>query len=496
MFAIFAALRGLSDVKAILMARITNAFLGALRVAPQRGSRVIKIDFTSESPRKAAKIANTLADFYIVAQLEVKFSATQTASKWLSERLEGLREQLAASEQAVETYRNESGLLRGRNAVLAAQDVSKLNAQLGAERTGLAESEAMLRHMENLMNSPGDSEGDIESVSVVMRSPLIQTLRAQEAQLEGKLAELLVNYGQRHPKIINARAEVGDIREKITFEIDKIARSLHSEIVVARSREDGLKLRLNELKSEVALLNGAGVQLRALEREADANRMLFETFLIRLKETTAQESFQQSDSAILSRADLPESPSFPNKRRLLLVSLLGSVFLGVLLAFAIEKLDRGFRSMEQVSQSMGVATLGLIPALKELRKSGATPSAHLLEKPGSAYAEAIRGLNTSILLADTGKQTNVILITSAVVGEGKTSVVTSLARFQASVGKKVVVVDCDLRRPAVHKTFDSQSKPGLVEFLADEASFDDVIQEDPISGAHVLVAGGRMQSPM
>ena len=472
-------------------ARVTNAFLAALSVAPQHGSRVIKLAFASESPRKAAKIANTLADYYIVSQLEVKFEATQTASKWLSERLEGLREQLAVSEKAVEAFRNESGLLRGRDAVLAAQDVSELSTQLVVERTKLAESEAMLHHMESLLNSPGG----IESVSVVLQSPLIQRLREQEAQLEGKVAELFVTYAERHPKIINARAEVADLREKIKGEIAKIGRGLRNEIVVARAREAGLNRRLTELKSEVALLNRTGVQLRALEREADANRLLFETFLIRLKETTAQESFQQSDSAILSRADVPEIPSFPNKRRLLLLSLLGAVSLGVLLAFAIEKLDRGFRSMEQVLQMMGAAPLGLVPALKGLRRLGKTPSAYILEKPASAFSEAIRSLRTSILLADAGGRPKVIMIASALVQEGKTTVTVSLARLQASVGDKVVVVDCDLRRSAVHKEFGFRSSPGLVEVLAGEVSLDDVMQRDPVSGADVLVAGGRAPSP-
>ncbi len=475
----------------IKQARVTNAFLAALKVAPQRGSRVIKLAFTSEDPRKAAKIVNTLADFYIVAQLEVKFAATQTASKWLSGRLEGLREQLAASEQAVETYRNESGILRGRDVTLAAQDVSQLSTQLAVEHSTLAESEAMLQQMKDLMDSP---EG-IESVSVVLQSPLIQRLREQEAQLEGKAAELSVTYGELHPTMINARAEVADLRKTVKFEISKIATGMQNEIAVARARVDGLNQRLDALKEEMALLNEKGVQLRALEREADANRMLFETFLIRLKETTAQESFQQSDSAILSRADVPATPSYPNKRRLLLLSLLAAVSLGVLLAFVIEKLDRGFRSMEQVEQLMGVATLGLVPALKGLRKSHTTPSRYILAKPGSAYAEAIRSLGTSFLLAAAGDRPKVILITSALLGEGKTSVTTSLARLQASVGNKVVVVDCDLRRPAVHEEFGVQSSPGLVEVLAGEASLDDVIREDPISGAHFVVAGGRTPSP-
>ena len=320
------------------------------------------------------------------------------------------------------------------------------------------------------------------------------SFRSQWMEWQG-LETLLVSYGERHPKIITARAEVGEIREQIEIGIGNITLGLHNEIVVAEARKDGLNERLTELKSEVALLNRTGVQLRALEREADANRMLFETFLVRLKETTAQESFQQSDSAILSRADVPESPSFPKKRRLLPLSLLGSVFLGVLLAFAIEKLDRGFRSMEQVEQMTGVAPLGLIPLLKGLGNPSDTPSAYILKNPGSAFGEAIRSLATSLLLAEIGTRHKVILITSATVKEGKSSVTTSLARSQASLGKKVVIVDCDLRRPTVNKVFGFQSKPGLVEVISGEVSFDEAMQKDPKSGAHVLVAGAPPQSP-
>ena len=223
--------------------------------------------------------------------------------------------------------------------------------------------------------------------------------------------------------------------------------------------------------------------------------MLFETFLVRLKETTAQESFQQSDSAILSRADVPEEPSFPKKIRVLSLSVLGSVFLGVLLAFAIERLDRGFRSMEQVARMTGLPTLGLIPALKDVEKSGMAPSQHILQDPGSAFGESIRTIATSLLLADVGKQPKVILITSAIVKEGKSTVATSLARSQARIGRKVAIVDCDLRRATVHKAIGLRQKPGLVEFLADKASLQDVMQEDSNSGAHVLAAGGPTTRP-
>ncbi len=471
--------------------RIIDAFVEKLEVKQEGRARVIFVSFESENRHTAALVANTLADLYIVAQLEAKFEATKRANTWLNERLSELRAEVGASERAVEEFRAKSGLVRGKDVSLAFQEISEVSSQLIQARLARAGAEARLRQIEVRLSSVDG----VDSVSEVLESPLIQRLRQQEADVERSEAELATVFGARHPKMINVRAEVRDLRAKIEREVGKIVGAVRNEVAVARAREAALEKSLEKLKSELTGLNKSEVQLRAHEREAQANRTLFETFLARFKETSSQQGFQQADATILSRADVPDKASFPRKGLLLAVSMVGAGVLGLLLAFAREQLDHGFRSMEQLEQLMGVSALGIIPSLKRLGAAGKAPEAYLLERPTSAYSEAIRSLHTGLLLSDVDQPPKVILIASALPKEGKTVTAVSLARILGSIGHKVIIVDCDLRRATAHEAFGVSSRPGLVECLTGEKPVDEAIQKDEKSGAHLLAAGAPAPNP-
>lgn len=472
-------------------ARMVRAFLGKLEVETVGRSRVIGIAFTSENPRTAAQVANQLADFYIVAQLEAKFEATQRASAWLSERLAGMREAVNGSEREVEEFRRASGLIEGKGSTLKAQEISELNSQLVEERAKGAEAVARLRQVERLLNGP---DGAL-AVSQVLQSPLVQALRQQQAEVERKAAELSGEFGEKHPKMINIRAESADLRQKIAEEVNRIVQGLRNEVGVARARESTLAGALDQLRDQVGRLNTDQVTLRALEREAEANRTLLETFLARSKETGSQEDFQQADATLVSRADVPERPSHPRKQLLLVASAAIAAFVGLMLALGIEMLDHGFRSMEQIEQQLGAPPLGLIPAIKGLDRMRTSPDVHILEKPSSAYAESVRSLYTGILLSAGERAPKTVLVASALPKEGKTSIALSLARMLASTGHKVVLVDCDLRRPSAHKAFGVHSQPGLVECLLDKAPLEDVLATDTRSGARLVPAGEPVPNP-
>jgi capsular exopolysaccharide synthesis family protein len=460
--------------------RVIDAFLKKLTATAQGRSRVIGVTVESANPRTAAASANTLADFYIVAQLEAKFEATRRASVWLSERILGLRDEVERTERAVERYREKSGLIQGgANATLTAEQVSELNRQFVTDRARLAEAEARLYQVKKVLAEPGG----IESTAEVLNSQLIRDLRREESRVERLVAELSNEYGEQHPRMINARAELNDVRNKIESEVAKIVQGLRNEVAVVRARTGSLSKALRDLKGEVARLNTSEVQLRALEREATASRDLLEQLLARSKETGSQENFQEADANIISRAAFPKSPSLPKKT--LLIST----------AMALEYLDFGFRSTEQVQRLLGLVPLGLVPTLRGLKTFGTQPQNHILDNPGSAYSESIRNLYTSLLLLDVMKRPTVILFASALPNEGKTSVVLSLGRLQASVGQSVVVVDCDLRRPTAHTGLGIPAGPGLVECLAGQVQLDQVLQKDPRSELHLLRAGATPPNP-
>jgi capsular exopolysaccharide synthesis family protein len=465
---------------------VIDNFLQNLTVTPERRSRIVGISFESENPNSAAAVANTVADFYIVAQLEAKFEATKRATTWLSERVEKLRVEVRTKEQIVEEFRANSGLLQGgQDRTLTSEQVSELNAQHVTEITKLAEAEARLQQVNKLLTS---SDG-IESAIEVLASPLIRNLRMDETRIVREIAELSESYGERHPTMINARAEARDLQAKIKVEVGRIVQGLRNEVAVARARAAALVRTLESVKKQIVGLNQSEVQLRALEREATASRTILENLLERTKETISQESFQQADADIVSEATVPGEPSFPKKGVIFLLVFIAALMQGVFLAFVIDRLDLGFRSMEQVERLMGITPLGLIPEVSKFAAVGKKPHNYILENPGSAFSEAIRSLYTNILMSDAVQQPRVILVTSGLPGEGKTSVVLCLARLLSITGRKVIVVDCDFRKPMVHKELGIPPGTGLSDYLTGGVILDEIIHEDKDSGAQILQAG-------
>ena len=480
----------LSEAQARMRDRnaVINNFLDILRVDRVGRSRVIKISFESESPDRAASIANTVADLYIVEQLEAKFEATRRATVWLNDRLTVLRKNVSTSERAVEKFRNSAGLIKGRDSTLASQQITELNTQLVLARSKRAESEARLGQVQNSLKG---ADG-VDSVVQVLASPLIQRLREQEAEVLRKTAELSQEYGDKHPRMINTRAELADIGTKIKAEVYRIIRGLHNDVGVSEAQERSLRASIRELETRIGHLNSAEVQLRALEREASANRALYTNFLRRSKEVSEQEGIQRADARIISSAAVPTEPSFPRVGLLVALAFVGSIFTGVGMVAVIEAMDHGFRSMEQVEQVTGIPSLSLVPLLGKF----ATPHNYVIDKPTSAFAESLRSLHASLLLSNVDKPPKMILIASAVPEEGKTIIAVSLARVVAGLGRKVILIDGDLRRPEIHKLLGQDLKPGLVDVLAGEATLQESLRKDDASNLLVLPAGSQSTNPV
>ena len=476
-----------ADPEALKRAAIVSTLIAAVAVAPKEQSRVISVTVRSENGVKAARLANSLVDQYLVDQLEAKFEATKRANEWLQGRLEELRQVVEASERAVEDFRQEQGLVKGKDDVsLASAQVSELSSQIIIARARQAESVARLQKIEELTK-----RGGVESAADVLSSRLIQNLRERESDVLGRAAELSTQYGPKHPRMIAVRNEIRDLRAKIGAEVKKVVEGLRNEVEVAKAREKSLELSLQSLSGRVGQLNRKDVQLRALEREADANRTLLETFLNRFKETSAQNEFQTPDARVISAADIPTVPYFPNKPLIVGGTLMVSIFLGVVFVFAIEQLDAGFRSMEQIETLSGYPALGLIPLLK----SKTDPIQFVIDDPTSAYAEALRSLQVGLALSDVDRPPKTIMVTSCGAEEGKTTMCVSLARLIARSGKRAILIDCDLRRPTVHQRLDLPRSPGLVELLADQMDPEKVIRRDELSGASVISAGEHAASP-
>lgn len=471
-----------------------DAFLEAYDVAQKGQSRVIRVSFTSTSPEKAARLANALADSYLLSQLDAKFEATHRANRWLANKLQDMRQVVDDSEAAVEAYRSRAGLLKSKEGTLISQQVADLNSQLMVARAERAAAEARLQQVRRLVSSP---DGPVAAADV-LGSPIILELLRQETEVKRSVALLSDQLGDRHPRMISARNELANVESKIRVEVNKIVQKLANEAAIARAREQSLHENLLSLEAELARANAAEVQLRALEREASANKSMLETFLARYGEVSAQSdlSAQQTNARILSRASVPDQPSHPKRLVIMVIALVLALGLALLLAVVLETLEQGFRSSDEVEEELGVRVLGLVPVATAGANTAIPPHQSIIDNPSSLFAESIRSLYTSIMISGSRQAPRSLLLTSAQPEEGKSTIAVCLARMCALSGKRTLIVDADLRKPSVHRLLGMPQAPGLVEIYHGEARLDDVLRIDEASGAAVLTAGNLLVDPL
>jgi exopolysaccharide transport family protein len=479
--------------------KVVERVLKALKITRQGLSYVIAVNFESTSPEKSAQIADAFADHYLLEQLDAKFDATRRASDWLNSRLAGLRGQVEQAEGEVQAYRSSHGLMTTgeAGATITQQEISNLNTQFATAKAEQAEAEAKLNTAKQQIarGSNGDDLGE------ALSSTVISQLRQQRAQISGQVADLAGRYGPRHPEMLKAQRQLADIDAQIQSEIHRVTSNLEAQAQVARQRTASIGGSLAGSKGSLATSNAASVKLNELQRNADSVRALYQSFLDRFKQTTAQQGIEQSDSRVVSRAKIPSQASFPN---IPLNALLG-VLLGIAAAISamvvVEALENGLFTSEDVEKLLGVPHLGSIPTVASTMDAGKgdkakmSPTRFVVEKPLSSFAESFRNLRTSILFARIGEPVRTVAITSALPGEGKTTTCICLGRVMAMGGTSTVVVDCDLRRRTVNRLFSEEPTVGLLEVLAGTATLDEALIKDEASGAFFLPLSKSSYTP-
>lgn len=485
------------ELRALELTLVTDLVAGALNVSNPRLSYTIWISFTSESPRKAAAMANALADIYIDDQLEVKFEATERATAWLYTRVSDLRERVRNAENAVQEFREQHSIIEsGAAGTISEQQLTELNIELVNARTKLAEAQARFSQVR------ARGQASAAALGEVLQSPLIQRLGEQEAQIRRQVAELSERYGPRHPDVINIRSQLRDIQSKIEEETTKITQSVETEVSVARARVNALSENLELLKSEQTELEQSRIQLRELEREAQSSQILLETFMSRFQETSSQEDIQQADARVISEATVPINPSYPRKSLILAAAFVLSAMVGFGLAFLLEALDNGYRGLSQIEKALGIKGLGMIPKLGALTLKGDSADQYVLKKPTSAYGEALRAIHTSLALSfGSGNAPKRLLVTSSLPGEGKSTFSISLARLLARAGNmRVLLIDADFRRGNIKQALlgKREIEPGnsLITFLGGESpSWQSSVLTDEASGLHLLLSPEKVEHP-
>jgi capsular exopolysaccharide synthesis family protein len=465
--------------------REVRALMGRVTIANDGKSYLISIRAQSEDRALAAKIANAYVDFYLLDQIEAKFDAIHRASIWLNDQLSDLRDKARNSDRAVQLFKEQNNLTEAKGATLTEQQLSELNSQLIVAGADRAQKEASLRQLQDQIRA-----GSIDAAAV-LDSPLVQKLRSDEAGLQHQLAEDSARYKPSHPTMVNLRAEIDDVKRKIDDEANKTVRGLQGEVNAARAKENALRETLDGLRKDTAHEGKLDVQLHELERDADANKLVYESFLNKFKQTTTQEDFQQADARLVSSALEPTVPSYPNKVMFVGFAFMISIFVGILLAFLLERLDNGFRGSEQIEKILGLSTLGLVPNI--IRQE--LPQDLVVKRPTSQYSEAIRSIRTALRYSDIDHPPKVVLVTSSLQSEGKTVFATSLARSVARSGGKSLLVDCDLRRPSIAKLMVTDAEPGLLDVFSEGANVESIIRVDEGSGMHYIPSKSGTANP-
>jgi capsular exopolysaccharide synthesis family protein len=421
----------------------------------------------------SAKLANAYADAYVHFTGKIKSDSIRQANTLFDERLATLKDKMQAAEHAVETYREQNGLVEdraasgdGRSVTIAGQQMARLNLDLTAAVSDRAKKEASLAQITTAR--PGSQ--DLQSVPEVVSSPLIQRLREQQAELGAKEAGLAMSRGWSSPELNAVHASQRDVANQIALETTKIAASLRSAVAAAKTTEDALRAQLAKLQGQVGAQGQTEVKLHQLQNEADIAKLIYAAYLKGYEETANQIDSQEPDAIVVARAGIPLVEAPPTRQQLAAVGVLISIALSLLLALVRERRQSGFRTSEDLEANVGLKTLGLIPRQRRLR------DALRFGDRASVFSEAINSIR-ALLRLNIRNGSNVLMVTSAAPQEGKTVFSTALARNAALAGERVLLIDCDLRRPAV----------GRYITATDEQAVDNVtIRRDTISSLNVV----------
>ena len=493
------------QVDAPFESSLLDRFRRDLKISVVPRTRVVEIRYSHPDPRLAAQIVNMLINTYIEQNFKTKFESTMQTSDWLSGQLADLEMKVETSQEKLVRYQKEHDILgidEKQNIVTTKLD--ELNKELTA-----AEGDRMQKESAYKLASAGDPE----IFAKAEPSSLINQLRTQESDLKMRYAEATTQFGSSYPKVMQLGNQLKQLEASIQAEDQRIASRVQNDYLSALQREKLLGTALDVQKQEANHLNESAIEYNLLKRDAESNRQLYEGLLQKLKEAGVSAGLRSSNIRIVDLARVPTSPSGPNIPRNIVLGLALGLFGGVGLAFVLESLDNTVRTPEEAQIISALPALGIIPlSTKLIAKNGrnghprlalssrSSESADSLElvtfaRPRSELSESYRALRTSILLSSLGSPPKVILVTSALPQEGKTTTSINCAIVLAQRGGRVLLVDADLRRPGIHKALGLRNTSGLSRLMTGGDRPEDAIVSTEIPNLFVLTAGPPPPQP-
>ncbi|HEV1994056.1 MAG TPA: polysaccharide biosynthesis tyrosine autokinase [Candidatus Acidoferrum sp.] len=492
---------------------VLKKFQDRMSVEPLKRSRLVEVSFESNDPDLAAQVVNTLASTYMQQNLEARWEASQRASEWLSQQLLEMKAKLEKSEDELQRYARENGLLfletdKGTTENVVAQRLRELQEELTKVQAQRYAKESVYRLLQ---------EGDFASLPGVFDNKLMQDLTEKLAELKRDRSRLTSTFKTNYPRVQELQRQIDESEAELAAERERAAQLIRNDFRAAVEREQMLQTAFEEQRKQVNDVAEKSVQYNILRREVDTNKQLYVGLLQKLKETGVSTTLNATNIRVVDPSYVPKKPVRPRLLLNLSLALVLGLTLGIGAAFLQEHLDNTFKTAEDVERFLQLPALASVPAVASSNGHGSVhglytrarllagdkeraivvPQWNRIEGDGqnSALAEAFHGLRTSVLLSTPKHPPRTLLVTSAKVCEGKTTVAANLALSLAQLNEPVLLIDADLRRPSLYNFFGITQSSGLVDFLTGNPDWRSMVHHAAPTGLDVLFSGPVPPNP-
>lgn len=470
--------------------QVTRSFMERVTIAPQGKSQLVQVQVEMADAQTAAIAANALANGFIESQLEATMEMSMTATNWMNSRLGELRTKLKDSEDRLQAFREAENLVDVDGVTtISAAELSLTGDRMIDARRQRAEAESQYRQVQTMR---GGGWQRLATIPAVLGHPLIQQFKTEQAKAQAKVEELSKRYGPRHPAMTAARSELSAAEGSLKGQVEQIVAGIERNYQLAIANENSLRASFDANKSQIQDISRKEFQLRELQREVDGNRALYDTFMTRLKETAATADLETANARVVDPATVPTEPVKPKKTLIVAIAALLALFAGVGLTLLLDALNNTFKSTEEIENRLNIPVLGILPQMKvPERRELARMFAADTDK---SFSESIRTIRTGVVLSGMDHPHKVMVITSSIPGEGKSTVSANLA-FALGQMERVLLIDADLRRPTLAKSFEFPvGTPGLANLIAGTARLEECIQQ--VDGIDMICAGTVPPNPL
>jgi len=470
---------------------VVSGFMSRMAIEPVRRTKLVKISYESSRSEHAALVANTIGEEYINSYLDAKLELTTRASTWLNSRLIELKGTLDESEDRLIQFKQDNGLVDVGGSVgrLNEQELLLVTAELAQARSDLSAKADLYNEVQALRDQPDL----LESLPAFQADPLVQRVKIDQGQAQRTLDELLNRYGERHPRVVDANSQLATLNLTLAGHVARVAGSVANEFQLAQQRVASIQAKLSSGKTEIQAIGSKKFELDSLEREVATNRSIYDTFFSRINEAKSADGLETANARISDYALPPVSAFKPKKQLIIALAALASLVLSMLMAFLYEQLDETVKGTHDVESRLGLKLLGILPLIKGgiFNRQRELPLSPLeIDDKKRTFTESVNTARTAICLADGAVKRKIIVITSSVPGEGKSTAAINLA-YSLSQMEKVLLIDCDMRRPTLAKAagFD-KSTNGLSNLITQTASAKNCIVRGVFDGALDLLPSG------